>query len=152
MEERMEDLYETRTNLLSCDNLIDYFWRRCDHNSYPFKPESSVDIITKEADNERMYGKEIFQQFEISSSDWKKAGMKNNIQYNFDVCEFTTLNINKEPLTKGVVTLVYKPDRKWYAVFLLKETDETRTLKLIMTIKQKVSLFGSFENEMINFY
>lgn len=154
MSERMEDLYETRTNLLSCNNLIDYFWRRCDHNSYPFKPESALDVITEEKDTDRLYGKEIFESYKISSSDWKKSGMKNSTEYNFDTCEFTTLNINKEPVTQGEVVLVYKPDRKWYAVFLVTkhEGEEEPTLRLLMTIKQKVSLFGSFENEMINFY
>lgn len=153
MKDSTEELYETRTNLLSCDNLVDYFWRRCDHNSYPFKPENAVDVITKEADTDRLYGKEIFHSFTISSKDWKNAELKNNTEYNFDTCEFETLNILKETVSKGKVILVYKPDRKWYALFQLTEnSDLSNELRLLMTVKQKVSLFGSFENEMLTFY
>ena len=58
-ENMSEDLYETRTNLLSCDNLIDYFWRRCARNSYPFKPDNSMDISTKALSEEHYTGKDI---------------------------------------------------------------------------------------------
>ncbi len=153
MDERNEDLYETRTNLLSCDNMVDYFWRKCDRNSYPFKPNSACDIQTVEIDTDRQYGKDIISSFTISDKDLKNSGIKNGNEYNFDHVGFKTLDINKNMITYGELYLVYKPDRKWYSLFLLEnKNDEKPTLTLLMRVKQKVSLFGSFQNEMITFY
>ncbi len=153
MAERNEDLYETRTNLLSCENMVDYFWRKCDRNSYPFKPINACDIQTVEIDTDRQYGKDIFSSYTISDKDWKNSGIKNGNEYNFDRVGFKTLDIAKNMLTFGELFLVYKPDRKWYSLFLLEnKTDEKPTLTLLMKVKQKVSLFGSFQNEMITFY
>ena len=153
MEDRNEDLYETRTNLLSVDNMVDYFWRRCDHNSYPFKPELAVDVKTKEADTDRLFGKDIFDNYEISAKDKKNSQIKSSTEYNFDTCAFQTLSLEKTVVTQGLLVLVYKPDRKWYSLFLLENPNtSSKSLRLIMTVKQKVSLFGSFQNEMITYY
>lgn len=153
MSERNEDLYETRTNLLSCDNMVDYFWRKSDHNSYPFKPNQSVDIVTKEVDSDRLLGKEIFDQYEMDEKDKKNSMLKGSNEYNFDICEFETLSLDKIVVSRGYVALVYKPDRKWYSLFLIENPFvDGKSLRLLMRVKQKVSLFGSFENEMITFY
>ena len=119
MSERNEDLYETRTNLLSCDNMVDYFWRKSDHNSYPFKPNQAVDIVTKEVDSDRLLGKEIFDQYEMDEKDKKNSMLKGSNEYNFDICEFETLSLDKIVVSRGYVALVYKPDRKWYSLFLI---------------------------------
>lgn len=153
MADRNEDLYETRTNLLSCDNMVDYFWRKCDRNSYPFRPNNAVDILTKEIETDRQYGKDIFLEYDISEKDKKNSGIKSGNEYNFDRVGFLTLDLAKNPLSKGELILVYKPDRKWYSLFLYeKPSGDKPLLTLLMRVKQKVSLFGSFENEMITFY
>lgn len=154
MEDRNEDLYETRTNLLSCDNMIDYFWRRCDHNSYPFKPEKAVDVKTKTISEDRLLGKDIFSNYEITEKDQRNSFIKPGTEYNFDTCSFETIAIDKTTVvTKGLLVLIYKPDRKWYSLFLLENPQSsTPSLRLLMRVKQKVSLFGSFQNEMISFY
>lgn len=153
MADRNEDLYETRTNLLSCDNMVDYFWRRTDHNSFPFKPNQAVDVTTEEMQTDRQFGKDIQTAWEIDDKDLKNSGLKNKEEYNFDVVKFTTLDLAKNKVTDGYVALVYKPDRKWYSLFLIEETGSfKKKLRLLMRVKQKVSLFGSFQNEMVTFY
>lgn len=153
MADKSEDLYETRTNLLSCDNMVDYFWRRSDHNSYPFKPTNAIDVKTKSVDEDREYGKDIFSKYTVSDKDKKNSGIKPREEYNFDTVAFQTLNLDKQVLTQGLLILVYKPDRKWYSLFLLENvSSEHPTLTLLMKVKQKVSLFGSFQNEMTTFY
>lgn len=149
-----QDLYETRTNLFSCDNIIEYLWRRCGKNSYPFKPENTSDIKTKALDTKYVGGKEILEDYEVSSKDQKNAGLKKGTDYNLDICAFETLNIQGIPITAGVLALIYKPDRRFYTLFLIEDgpDGETKTMKLLMKVKQKVGLFGSFETEMINFY
>ena len=45
-----ENLYETRTNLFSSENIVDYLWRRCEKSSKFFKPDNSFGINTKEVE------------------------------------------------------------------------------------------------------
>lgn len=149
-----QDLYETRTNLFSCDNIIEYLWRRCGKNSYPFKPENTSDIQTKPLSSVFVGGREILEDYQIALKDQKNAGLKRGTDYNLDICAFQTLNIQDTPITAGYLALIYKPDRRYYTLFLIEEgqEEERKTMKLLMKVKQKVGLFGSFETEMINFY
>lgn len=148
-----EDLYETRTNIFSCDNIVDYLWRRCGKNSYPFKPDNASDIVIKTLDEEYIFGKEIMKRYDVSSEDLHNADLKRGTEYNIDTCDFQTFNIGKIPITNGSLALVYKPDRRYYSLFLLENKDaEKPHLKLLMKVKQKVGLFGSFETEMVSFY
>lgn len=152
-ENMSEDLYETRTNLLSCDNLIDYFWRRCARNSYPFKPDNSMDISTKALSEEHYTGKDIFTRYTMSTKDIKNSGMKKGAEYHFDLCAFRTLDFDKNEVSVGTLALVYKPDRKVYSLFLVLDPEEQEPgLKLLMNVKQKTGLFGSFQTEAVNYF
>lgn len=153
MEEKQEDLYETRTNLLSCDNLIDYFWRRCAKNSYPFKPDNSMDIVTKAVDELHYTGKDIFDHYSLSTKDIKNSGLKRGAEYRFDLCDFRTFDFDKNEVSSGRLALVYKPDRKVYCLFLELDPEEVEpSLKLLMQVKQKTGLFGSFQTEAVNYF
>ena len=48
-----ENLYETRTNLFSSENIVDYLWRRCEKSSKFFKPDNSFGINTKEVEKKQ---------------------------------------------------------------------------------------------------
>lgn len=148
-----QELYETRTNLFSCENLIEYFWRRCYKNSYPFKPENSSDIQTQVESEDFVEGKIFFDRYSFEfPKDLKNSGIKKTGEYNVDVCHFQTFNMQKAVVSQGKLVLVYKPDRRYYSLFLLDELNDTKRLSLLMKVKQKNTLFGSFETEMATYY
>lgn len=152
-ENMTEDLYETRTNLLSCDNLIDYFWRRCARNSYPFKPDNSMDILTKAVSEDHLTGKDIFSSYTMASKDIHNSGIKKGGEYRFDLCDFKTTDFDKNEVSHGRLALVYKTDRKIYDLFLVLDPEDTQPgLKLLMSVKQKTGLFGSFQTEAVNYF
>ena len=67
--------------------------------------------------------------------------------------EFETVNMEKDTVSKGRVALVYKADRKYYCLFeIIPREDEQNELHLIMKVKQKVGLLGSFQTEMFYYY
>ncbi|MFA6586827.1 MAG: hypothetical protein WCR16_03740 [Bacilli bacterium] len=147
-------MYETRTNLLCCANIIDYLWRRCDKNSNPFKPETAADIITKTLEQDVKTGKDILSVFNIDPKDIKASGIKKGTEYHFDICSFYTRSFSKAKVSEGMLALVYKPDRNLSSLFLIGEhaEGEKRKLKLLIRSKQKVGLFGSYQTEMVTFY
>jgi|GEM_PF-672240 len=154
-ENESTDLYETRTNLLSSGNIIDYLWRRCDRNSTPFKPENSSEIVTKPVSSDFKLGKEILAEYDIAPKDLKNAMLKKGTQYRFEVSSFTCLSFMKNPVSDGVLALVYKPDRNLTDLFLIEPPQgagEKSTLKLLLRSKQTVSLFGSYQTEMVTYY
>lgn len=152
MNDSNENLYETRTNLLSSENIIEYLYRRCEKTMYPFKPDNSFDIHCTEVDSRYVRGKEILKDFDISSKDAKNADIKGSQEYNFEINEFETLNAEKLPVSDGKLVLVYRSDRKYYSLFELIEDKEKPELHLIMKVKQQVGLFGSFQTEMFYYY
>lgn len=152
MEENNENLYETRTNLLSSENIIEYLYRRCEKTIYPFKPDNSFEIKCREVDGMYIKGKEIVKEYEISAKDIKNADIKNSQEYNFEVDEFTTFNVEKMPVSQGKLVLIYRSDRKYYSLFELIEREDKKELHLIMKVKQQVGLFGSFQTEMMYYY
>lgn len=152
MEENNENLYETRTNLLSSENIIEYLYRRCEKTIYPFKPDNSFEIKCQEVDGMYIKGKEIVKEYEISSKDIKNADIKNSQEYNFEVDQFTTFNVEKMPVSQGKLVLIYRSDRKYYSLFELIEKEDKKELHLIMKVKQQVGLFGSFQTEMMYYY
>lgn len=148
-----EDLYETRTNLLSCDNMIEYFWRHCDVNTMPFKPENSVDVTTEQVSSVRYFGKDITDNYELSKDDINNSTIKGKKEYNFDMCSFKTLGIDKEVTSSGMLALVFPSDRSLYCLFLYSDGDNgKKKLKLLLKVKQKTSLFGSYTNDMVTYF
>ncbi|MCR4698887.1 MAG: hypothetical protein K5762_05935 [Bacilli bacterium] len=148
-----ENLYETRTNLFSSENIIDYLWRRCEKSTYPFKPDNSFGINTKEVEKKYLRGKEMMASYVITPKDIKAADIHGGHEYNFEVVEFETVNMDKLPVSQGRLALVYKADRKYYSLFeILPRPDGQKELRLIMKVKQKVSLLGSFQTEMFYYY
>jgi hypothetical protein len=148
-----ENLYETRTNLFSSENIIDYLWRRCEKSTYPFKPDNSFGINTKEVEKKYLRGKEMMASYVITPKDIKAADIHGGHEYNFEVVEFATVNMDKLPVSQGRLALVYKADRKYYSLFeILPRPDGQKELRLIMKVKQKVGLLGSFQTEMFYYY
>lgn len=154
MGEYDENLYETRTNLFSSENIIDYLWRRCEKTTFPFKPDNSFGINTKEVEKRYVKGKEIMHDYVLTPRDIKGADIKAGQEYNFEVVDFTTVNVDKTIVSQGKLVLIYRSDRRYYSLFELveKEGEEKPTLSLIMKVKQKVGLFGSFQTEMFYYY
>lgn len=153
MNQDNENLYETRTNLFSSENVIDYLWRRCEKSTYPFKPDNSFGIEAKELTKTYVKGKEILQDFVLSSKDIKDADIKKGQEYNLEINQFYTYNVEKNIVSDGKLVLIYKSDRKYYSLFELTErTGGQKELHLIMKVKQKVGLFGSFQTEMVYYY
>jgi hypothetical protein len=61
--------------------------------------------------------------------------------------------MDKLPVSQGRLALVYKADRKYYSLFeILPRPDGQKELRLIMKVKQKVGLLGSFQTEMFYYY
>lgn len=153
MDQENENLYETRTNLFSSENVIDYLWRRCEKTIYPFKPDNAFGIEAKELTKDYVKGKEIISDFVLSSSDIKNADIRKGQEYNFEISQFYTYNVEKNIVSDGKLALVYKSDRKYYSLFeLVEKTGGEKELHLIMKVKQKVGLFGSFQTEMVCYY
>jgi hypothetical protein len=152
MAQNDENLYETRTNLLSSENIIDYLWRRCEKSTYPFKPDNSFGIQTKEIDRDYIKGKELMKYYNVSPKDIKDADIKGGHEYNMEVDEFQTVNVEGLPVSNGKLALIYRSDRRYYTLFELLDGDDKKELRLIMKVKQKVGLFGSFETEMVYYY
>ena len=153
MEEYSENLYETRTNLFSSENIIEYLWRRCERNTFPFKPDNSFGFKCRQIDKKYLRGKEILEDFVLNTKDIKNADFKNGNEYNFEIVEYENLNMDNVPVSLGKVVLIYKSDRKFYSLFDLEErNDGYKYLNLIMKVKQKVGLLGSFQTEMIYYY
>ncbi len=148
-----ENLYETRTNLFSSENIIDYLWRRCEKSTYPFKPDNAFGINTKEVEKKYLRGKEMISSYVITPRDIKAADIHGGHEYNFEVVFFETVNMDKLPVSQGRLALVYRPDRKYYSLFeIMPRPDGQKELRLIMKVKQKVSLLGSFQTEMFYYY
>lgn len=148
-----ENLYETRTNLFCSENIVDYLWRRCEKTSYPFKPDNSFGIICKEEDKKYIKGKEIINNYVISSKDVKAGDIHSGKEYNFETVNFETINMDKQPVSAGRLALVYRADRKFYCLFEIIENNVGGyELHLIMKVKQKVGLLGSFQTEMVYYY
>ena len=148
-----ENLYETRTNLFSSENIVDYLWRRCEKSSKFFKPDNSFGINTKEVEKKYLRGKEMMASYVLTPKDIKSADIHGGHEYNFEVVEFETVNMEKDTVSKGRVALVYKADRKYYCLFeIIPREDEQNELHLIMKVKQKVGLLGSFQTEMFYYY
>lgn len=153
MSDRNENLYETRTNMLSSDKMVDYFFRHCDRHAYPFKPENAIDIDTVEVSSDRYLGKEIKESFEISQIDFTNSDLKGKKEYNLDLVAFKTYSFDKKMASIGSLALVYPSDRNTYALFLIDKVGDTKAkLTLLLKVKQKTSLFGSFENENVVYY
>ena len=68
-----ENLYETRTNLFSSENIVDYLWRRCEKSSKFFKPDNSFGINTKEVEKKYLRGKEMMTSYVLTPKDIKSA-------------------------------------------------------------------------------
>lgn len=153
MSEFDENLYETRTNLLSSENVIDYLWRRCEKITFPFKPENAFGIKLKELDKDYVRGKDIMDTYLISEKDLKNSDMKKRNEYNIEIDIFQTINIENNPVSTGKLALIFKTDRKYYSLFeIIDRPEGKQELRLIMRVKQNVGLFGSFETEMIYYY
>lgn len=145
-----ENLYETRTNLLSSENIIVYLWRRCEKTISPFKPSDSFGIETKEIGKYYLKGKEVIDDYNFSTKDLKNIDFKGGHEYNFEIVQYKNLDIEKNVVSKGHLVLMYKSDRKFYYLFELN--NDTKDLHLIMKVKQKVGILGSFQTEMVYYY
>lgn len=153
MGEFDENLYETRTNLFSSENIIEYLWRRCEKNTSLFKPANSFGITTKEVEKKYLRGKEIMSDYIVTTKDLHNADIHSGNEYNFEIVELVNFNIEKAVVSFGKLALVYRSDRKFYSLFeIIDDEDGEEGLHLIMKVKQKVGLLGSFQTEMIYYY
>ena len=149
MEERKDDLYITHTNLLSCEDVVAYLWKKCDKVSSPFKPDGAESIDDKVTYGDKMDGALIKKRFQISLEDTRHMALKNHQEYDVDTMEFTTYDQDKRALSTGSLVVIYRPIEKFYYVLLANNETE---LKLMVKCTQKKKLFDSFPTETVSFY
>lgn len=148
MEDNKDDLYITKTDLLSCEDVVAYLWKKCDKFSSPFKPEGSFSIDDKVSFSDSKEGEEIKKEYEISGEDIRHMSLKNHQTYDVDNIEFVTYDEAKRPLTSGNLVVIYRPIEKFYYVML----QENKHLSLLVKCVQKKKLFGSFPTETVTFF
>lgn len=149
MEERD---YETRTDLLGCENMVEYLWSKCGKRSSPFKPEGSKDIRSEVVYADRVYGGEILKTYLMSKEDYKESGISKSVEYDVDITSFKTTDPDNALLSQGTLCLIHRPDHKLYALFLYHEEDGVKKLSLLVKCRQKQKLFTTFPTEIISFY
>lgn len=149
MEENKDDLYITKTNLLSCEDVVSYLWNKCDRTSKVFKPEGAVSFQDKILFSDTNDGEYIKSEYQISGGDIRHMALKNHQEYDIDLMEFETFDADKNSLSKGNLVIIYRPREKFYYI-LLKE-DEIKLTLLVKCI-QKKHIFSSFPTETIQYF
>jgi hypothetical protein len=149
MEENKDDLYITKTNLLSCEDVVSYLWSKCAHRSDEFKPVKARTFTDRVVFSDKCDGEEIKKQYHISGSDVRHMALKNKQEYDVDLMEFETFDDQKNSLSKGRLVVVYRPIEKFY--YVLMEKDE-KNLTLLVKCIQKKHLFSSFPTETLEFF
>jgi len=151
----MEDKnYETKTNLLSCEDIVSYLWNKCDKVSFPFKPEGSVKIETSVSYSDIQEGDSLKDKYQVTGEDIKHLAMKNHDEYEVDMVQFKTLNSGNEVVSDGNLLVVYKAIDRFYGIFLLteKEGEEKPSLRLLVKCSQKKRLFQDFPTEAVIYF
>ena len=148
MAERNEDLYTTKTNLLSCEDVVSYLWKKCDKASYPFKPEGAKTFKDLVTFADKSDGELIKKRYILSVDDKRHMALKTKQEYDVDTLEFSTYDENDNELSKGELVVFYRPIEKFYYVFIKEENK----LKLLIKCIQKKRLFDSFPTETITFF
>lgn len=149
METNKDDLYITGTNLLSCEDVVLYLWKKCDKFSSPFKPEKAEKISDKVTFSDKLSGEMIKKRFKITGDDLRHMAIKKSQEYDVDMMEFTTFDASGNSLSSGNLVVFYRPIEKFYYVFLSKENDE---LQLMIKCIQKKKLFNAFPTETVTFF
>jgi hypothetical protein len=149
MEENKEDLYITKTNLLSCEDVVSYLWNKCDRHSDPFKPNNAVTFSDKILFSDKIDGDLVKKEYNISGSDIRHMALKNHQEYDVDLMEFETFDAEKNSLSKGKLVIIYRPIEKFYYILRL---DNEKDLTLLVKCIQKKHLFASFPTETIQFF
>lgn len=147
-----EKNFETRTDLLGCENMVEYLWSKCNKPSEPFKPSGSKEIHSEVVYADRVYGGEILKNYLMDKEDFKESNISKTTEYDMDLATFKTSNEEGEFISEGTVCLIHKPDHKLYALFLYSEEGDVKKLKLLVKCKQKKKLFETFPTEIISFY
>lgn len=149
MEEKKENSYETKTNLLSCEDVVSYLWKKCDKFSFPFKPEKANRFDDKVTFKDQIDGVMIKKKYQMSLEDMRHMALKNHQEYDVDTMEFKTYDGEDNEISSGDLLIIYRPIEKFYYVFLHEENDH---LKLLIKCVQKKKLFDSFPTETITFF
>lgn len=149
MDENHDELYITKTNLLSCEDVVAYLWKKCDRFSSPFKPEGAYSMEDKVTFSDHKEGVQIKKEYDIDGDDIRHMSLKNHQEYDVDNVEFTTYDDAKRPLTSGSLVVIYRPIEKYYYILL---DCSNQKLKLFVKCVQKKKLFDSFPTETISFF
>lgn len=149
----MEDNnYETKTNLLSCEDVVAYLWNKCDKISSPFKPEGAKTIETSVVYADIKTGELIKRDYVMLGTDARHMGLRNETEYEVDTVSFQTKNEEGEVISDGTLLVIYKSTEKYYGIFLLEEKEGVKNLKLLVKCTQKKKMFQSFPTEAILYY
>ncbi len=149
----MEDKnYETKTNLLSCQDVVAYLWSKCDKLSFPFKPEGSKSIETEVTYSDVSDGETLKEHYSLTGEDVKHLALKNHEEYDIDIVTFKTKNENGEVVSDGTLLVVYKAIDRYYGVFLLKGEEGHYEPKLLVKCSQKKRLFQDFPTETVLYF
>lgn len=142
-----KETYETTTNLLTVENIVDYLWMKVDHPVDVFKPLRSKDIKI-----ERTYGdlieKDAFlKKYYLSKEDIKNMGLKDE-EYAIDNLTFKIYDENKVKISDGNLLLLSLSDKKFYVLFLMIDD----TPKLLMKCSQKKAFPHLYPTEKVEFF
>lgn len=151
----MEDnAYETRTNLMSCENTVEYLWLKCtSSSSSSFKPENADKIVSEVSYGDSMFGSEILSRYVFEKDSLKNSSISKSTEYSIDFVSYRTLSKEGKELSSGELCLIHQRDHKLYLLYEVK-TEEDRKKHLILLVKcsQKKRLLESFPTEVIKFF
>ena len=134
--------YETRTNLLSCQDIVAYMWAKSQKEDPSFKPKGSTtfDSQVEWADVQSL--EKIKKTYQISKEDLSHSSLTNKEEYEVDVLNFQTFNAQKEICSQGRLLVVYLAIERFYVLFLLSDDDEKAKLRIKLSQKKKLFHFG----------
>ncbi len=152
MEEQETNLYETKTSLISCENVVEYLWTKATKTCLPFKPENAKSIEAESIFSDVISGNIIKRDYVISNEDIKRVGLKKEEEYEVDTVNFKNFDENKQMISEGTLLVIYKSEKRFYTVFLLKEEDDRKELTLLIKSFQKKKMFQSYTTETNEFF
>ncbi len=143
MEEK-QDEYMTQTNLMTCENVVDYCRSKYAKVHPVFKPEGSKSVQVKILTKDLLTGDSLLSRYQVS--DKAHLGLRRGQEYSVDCVDFTAADEKGEMLSKGSLVVCYDAKTKWFLLFLF--AGENKIVPIIK-ITQKKKLFHSFPTEMV---
>jgi len=148
-ENEQRDIYQTQTNLLTCENIVDYLWTKYDRTERDFKPEGATALQVSVERADLKSGEQILKTFSLTAEAKKHAGLRKSQDYDVDFVRFTTFGEKEKVLTQGELVVIYVPEKKWFLI-LLKDRDGS--LRPVIKATQEKKLFQTYPTQTILYF